>query len=184
MVAEFKSMRQAREADQATQSHPDAMGITMDVAEGGFPDTNADDEWRRAANRWELTLHYDGRDLRIPFWQGSGHQIELPTRGRMTDVYGWTIKYRTVARGGDVYQYPKAPTLLSVLECLASEVNLGDQLFEDFCADLGYDTDSRKAYKSWEESRDLMLRIRDWLGHEQFEKFRYTDWGEIECSSD
>ena len=43
-----------------------------------------------------------------------------------------------------------SPELADVLHCLLSDAEAGAQSFEDFCADLGYDTDSRKAEKTWQ----------------------------------
>lgn len=39
--------------------------------------------------------------------------------------------------------------LLHCFYCLVSDGIAGDQSFEDFCTDLGYDTDSRSARKTW-----------------------------------
>lgn len=41
------------------------------------------------------------------------------------------------------------PELCDVLNCLMRDAECGAQSFEDFCADLGYDTDSRSAEKTW-----------------------------------
>lgn len=42
-----------------------------------------------------------------------------------------------------------SPELADVLNCLMRDAECGAQSFEDFCADLGYDTDSRSAEKTW-----------------------------------
>lgn len=45
--------------------------------------------------------------------------------------------------------YTGSPELADVLNCLMRDAECGAQSFEDFCAALGYDTDSRSAEKTW-----------------------------------
>jgi hypothetical protein len=65
---------------------------------------------------YKVGLRYDGRQMTVPFYCGVMHS--------------W-------------------PTTRDVVECLASDVFCFDRDyvrdFEDFCSDLGYDPDSRKA---------------------------------------
>ena len=46
--------------------------------------------------------------------------------------------------------HKKMPDLEGVLECLRSDCSSADQPFKEWATDLGYDTGSRKAYKTWE----------------------------------
>lgn len=41
--------------------------------------------------------------------------------------------------------YVKKPSPAAVLYCLLSDAAAGSELFADFCAELGYDEDSRRA---------------------------------------
>lgn len=43
----------------------------------------------------------------------------------------------------------KEPTSADVVSCLLSDASCAYGSFEDFCSDLGYDTDSRKAYRTY-----------------------------------
>lgn len=56
------------------------------------------------------------------------------------------------------------PTAADVLSCLVSDVHSGEQSFEDFCSDLGYDTDSRRAEKTWKTCAAMAPRVRKFLG--------------------
>lgn len=56
------------------------------------------------------------------------------------------------------------PTAADVLNCLVSDVQYGEVSFEEFCSDLGYEEDSRKAYAVWEKCRKLAPRVRRFLG--------------------
>ena len=52
------------------------------------------------------------------------------------------------------------PDPLTVLQCMVLDTDCGNMPFEEFCSDLGYDSDSRKALALWDQC------------HEQGEKFR------------
>lgn len=52
--------------------------------------------------------------------------------------------------------------LLWAFDCFLGDAISGEDSFEDFCSELGYDEDSRKAYKIWracQRSADKFYRI-------------------------
>jgi hypothetical protein len=49
----------------------------------------------------------------------------------------------------DDYTYTVAPTQASVLYCLLSDADCGNYTFDEFCDNLGYDNDSRKALETY-----------------------------------
>lgn len=54
--------------------------------------------------------------------------------------------------------------VLNALYCFVSDALSGLDSFEDFCRNFGYDTDSRKAYKTWQacqRSTTKALRVLD-----------------------
>ena len=56
------------------------------------------------------------------------------------------------------------PELAEVLECLASDAIMADELFESWCASLGYDPDSRKAERTYKACRKQAASLRRVLG--------------------
>lgn len=56
----------------------------------------------------------------------------------------------------DIIHYPKAPTAYDVLTCITKS-DPGD--FENFCSEYGYDTDSRKAKKTYKAVRDEWYNV-------------------------
>jgi hypothetical protein len=56
------------------------------------------------------------------------------------------------------------PTAADVLDCLLSDAQMGTGTFEDFCADLGYDTDSRKAFDTWQACERIAKSLPRFLG--------------------
>jgi hypothetical protein len=70
---------------------------------------------------------------------------------------------------GSAHQAP--PQAKWVLWSLGSDAQMGQDTFEEFCGDLGYDTDSRKAYETWQACRDMDLQLRRFAGSANFEDF-------------
>ncbi len=84
----------------------------------------------------------------------------------------------TLGRGPTAFETPfsqgmahtQNPTAADVLNCLVSDADCGDRSFEEFCSDLGYSEDSRKAFAAWEQCRTCAPRVRALLG-DHFEEF-------------
>lgn len=81
-------------------------------------------------------------------WQETANKWIIKIAGQSFDYYtGSSIK--------------KAPDYDSVMTCLVSEAEALEQTFENWAYYFGFDTDSRKAYKIWEEccnnTRKLIL---------------------------
>lgn len=123
-----------------------------------------DDDWQRKANLWDIALEYQGRKFRTDYWMGAGlTQAKVlagakPTFGRDS---------RRV--------YPRVPTRDEVLGSLASDCSLGEQTFRDFCGDLGYDTDSRKALATWEACNNMVDDLRRLFGGD-YQAFTEREW--------
>lgn len=56
----------------------------------------------------------------------------------------------------DTIHYPKAPTPYSILACLTK---YDPGTFEDFCSEFGYDTDSKKAEKTYNAVKEEYLNV-------------------------
>lgn len=54
----------------------------------------------------------------------------------------------------------------TVLDSLVSDAAMGLTGFDDFCGDLGYDTDSRKAFATWEACQRTADQLAAFLGGE------------------
>lgn len=67
----------------------------------------------------------------------------------------------------------KAPEAQDVLQCLASDASGADQSFSSWCSDLGYDEDSRKAFRTYRVIERQTAKLRAFLGAEAFEQILY-----------
>src|SRR5574342_52973 len=56
------------------------------------------------------------------------------------------------------------PTAIEVLGCLASDASGIDESFADWCANYGYDTDSRKAKKTYDTIKKQAANLKRFLG--------------------
>jgi hypothetical protein len=63
------------------------------------------------------------------------------------------------------------PTAAEVLDCLASDAAgiENARSFEDWCSEYGYDTDSRRAEKTFKTCEHQASRLKTFLGDELFE---------------
>ena len=64
----------------------------------------------------------------------------------------------------------KQPKLDEVLNCLASDCSGVENDFEDFCSELGYDTDSRKAERIFKTCKAQAVKLEEFLGTEAFQQ--------------
>ncbi|HVT61903.1 MAG TPA: hypothetical protein VHD33_00235 [Legionellaceae bacterium] len=64
----------------------------------------------------------------------------------------------------------KAPEADDVLNCLISDCSVIDQTFEDWAGDFGYDTDSRKAEKTYKACIKTGNRLLKFLGFPLFDE--------------
>lgn len=136
-------------------------------------------EWNAKAVHWQITIKAGGSSHSFQYSEGIGHFMNLPYNARITlDIAGvqasiqsgqpfsmighhdYLTKYFTarVQRKKGLYSVTP-PQSLDVLQSLGSDAQLGLDTFEDFCGNLGYDTDSRKALKAWEACRDTRLAL-------------------------
>lgn len=65
------------------------------------------------------------------------------------------------------------PKIEGVLDCLLCDASTPD-VFEDFCSEFGYDTDSRKAEKTFKACLRVADKMRNLLGSE-FRTFLYAE---------
>lgn len=64
----------------------------------------------------------------------------------------------------------RKPTADQVLECLISDASSIDNArgFDDWCSDFGYDTDSRKAEKTYSACKRATDKLRAFLGADAY----------------
>ena len=93
----------------------------------------------------------------------------------------WRCTLRNGAGGRYTFGYhqgsahTEAPTLADCLDSLGSDASAYDNArgFEDFAADMGYDTDSRKAERTYRACGRVLAALRRLLGADECENLMY-----------
>lgn len=67
----------------------------------------------------------------------------------------------------------RKPSAADILDCLSSDACGIEQSFEDWASDLGYDTDSRKAFDTYQTCQRQAKELRSLLGREAFNELLY-----------
>lgn len=65
-----------------------------------------------------------------------------------------------------------APTQASVLWCLLMDMELGQGTFQEFCDNLGYDSDSMRAHKIYLDSQNTLHKMHNILTRSDIEHLR------------
>lgn len=97
-------------------------------------------------------------------WQMSANPwtVALRRRGRSLTLDYWTGSAIT-----------DEPTAKDVLESLALDASSGENDFEEFCKEFGYDEDSRRALRIWKACRSMSVRLKRFLGND-YESIVYS----------
>ena len=132
-------------------------------------------EDKQKMDNFQVTLNYQGRKMITTFKMGLGYRIvdksklfDLKTYG-LGKYAGKKIPYGI--RGRDIAileEFSKAtpPEVANVLYCLLCDAFCGQDTFEDFCDNFGYDTDSRKALELYLACQKIEKDLRKLLGND------------------
>jgi hypothetical protein len=113
------------------------MNIKMKTVHGNkLAEQGKLDDWQRSAHPYTCTLMYNNKQMTIPFFMGSAHTSE--------------------------------PKKTDVIPCLLSDYSIvkSSRHFEDFCDNLGYDSDSRKAEKIYNDTKRQAEKFENMFGEE------------------
>ncbi len=139
-------------------------------------------EWMH--DQWLCTLKRETKVLATPFKQGLAHRKINPRKAAHTVGYSLmghelkryqqsshTIKPEKWVAMSD----PLSPELDTVLDSLMSDAICYDDArdFEDFAANLGYSTDSRKAEATYRACGELAKQLRHFLGDDLYQTLLY-----------
>lgn len=128
----------------ATEKLSDFIQRNKITASVEWADTNpnmaSDEEWMRQANHYKITLRCQRHTFTTYFSQGCGITRE--------------------------------PSASDLLNCLASDAAgfANAQSFEDWCSEYGYDTDSRKAEKTYNVIQKQAEHLERFLPDGEYER--------------
>lgn len=161
-------MRHYNETDRAVWEYLQSIGVKFEsVYQGGRVDNDNGNKWEHDLFTVRFTR---GKSvMETDYRQGIGHRV-------MSPVTGLGREAEDVGASGPVFFgygdrmtkiYVKKPSPAAVLYCLLSDAAAGSELFADFCAELGYDEDSRRALAIYEACQKTAVQMRMFTGEER-----------------
>lgn len=99
----------------------------------------------------DIDRHPHGLCYTITLAQTKGLR-RMGARRRKSVAFPFWASAKEFEEGRAVAEY-------DVLSCLSSEITTPNK-FEEFCSEFGYDSDSRKAYTTWEHANDFACQLR------------------------
>lgn len=94
-----------------------------------------------------------------------------------THPYKVTLRYQRRSMTTPFFMGPaleRDPSAADVLACLLSDASCAESSFEDWCSDLGYDADSRKALSTYEACKATAVKLARFLGDDLAEFTRLS----------
>lgn len=140
-------------------------------------------------DKWECTLHYKNKTAVFDYSTGIGQRVPaLGVKAERLPRTQWIHKNSgSVVRNAKeaieknmlvlVKKNGKAigPSVADVLSCLLTDSVACEQSFEDWCSDFGVDTDSRKAFRTYELCQQNGNKIVKLLGTELVHNLRQKE---------
>jgi hypothetical protein len=157
-------MRHYIDKDKSVWAYLQSIGVSFEsVYHGGRIDNDNGHKWEH--DIFTVRFVRGKSEIETSYRQGIGHRVSADLNGlgsEAAQVGAGAPKYLdTVFKGMETIKtYVKKPSPAAVLYCLLSDASLGAELFADFCADLGYDEDSRKALAIYEECQKTAAKLR------------------------
>ena len=142
-----------------TRDLADRDGITAKAEHLGLRE---DQGWIH--DEWRVTLANGSATLNTSYRTGIGHRAVVPMRESDWNNMDRRLVASKGGRGTRYSDRPTAPDAASVLDCLLSDASSAESTFEDWCSDLGCDSDSRKALATYLECQKVARQLRDFLG--------------------
>lgn len=129
--------------------------------EGYKPETDKPKDKRWPHFAWRVTLSRGDRSHTTDYRTGIGHAKKLPAPGHFAPMEHDSKRLQLWLNKPGV---AVAPTAADVLSSLLSDAQSGMDTFEDFCGNLGYDTDSRAALDTYLACQATVAPLRRLLG--------------------
>lgn len=124
-------------------------------------------------DNWSVTISYKGKEYTTSYFSGIGHRklissVQKDNRGYYNKIFGDFKNEKGACEAQWLKLIP--PTLANVMHCLLLDGRSATGTFEDFCGDLGYDSDSRKALETYLACQVTFNGMLKMLGTELFDK--------------
>lgn len=134
-------------------------------------DLSNDKEW--PCDLWRIVFTAQNhKEFVTEFRTGLGHRINLKNSFGFTAYKTQADKLKQVTGMASACvkindcAYAITPTQASVLYCLLSDAECGNDTFDGFCSNMGYDTDSRKALETYLACQETNTKLNKFFSRE------------------
>lgn len=128
------------------------------------PDSPGEKPWEH--HLWDVTLTREGQSITFPYRMGLAHEQTKCGKRKPQIIGRYAIRPMRVCdhvRCENAGWQPAPPNLYDVLTSLKADATHGET-FADWCANYGYDTDSRKAMETYLACQESENRSRRFFG--------------------
>lgn len=144
------------EQEQAVEAWVLAQEITYEVRYTGPTERHG---WK--ADSWVFSFKREGwPPLEFEYSTGLGHRTPAP---KPTDGGPPPRRNTLMWERLEAQRQPQVPAVAGVLNSLLLDFSSTEQPFEDWCADFGYDSDSRKGLDTYLECQQNGVKLRKLL---------------------
>lgn len=125
------------------------------------------DKWQ--CDAWLFTI----KNQEFNYYTGLGHRRLSDYDRKMTERdfplprNPQTVYYRSYLAALEKVKKPVVPHIVGLLYSIITDGMACDMSFEDWCSDLGYDTDSRKALETYLLCQSNSAKYKKIFTHEQ-----------------
>lgn len=100
-------------------------------------------------DKWRITLSRGDRHMSFDYRTGTGHR-RVPLNKFTAGKFTTEAKSRPEKKGDRGWAIPCVPPAYDVLASILSDASAERENFVEWCENIGYDTDSRKALDTYE----------------------------------
>jgi hypothetical protein len=116
-------------------------------------------------NNVKIAVEYADENKNAPDWKNANHyKVTLRSNGKQLTTY--------FSQGYGITGEPKPEDVLSSLSLDSSGVE-NSRSFEDWAAEYGYDTDSRKAERIYKVCEKQANKLKTFLGDDLYQELLY-----------
>lgn len=148
---------------QDVDNYLSELGVTFNAQYLG--ETTRDDNWK--CDEYRITFTRGTVEIKTDYYMGTGHR--KPVKGAPTDSGRGNTLFRE--QWEKKYFKPIPPMAADVLYSLILDASAIDESFEDWAANFGYDTDSRKALSTYNQCCEIGQKMRRLFTSDEREKF-------------
>lgn len=157
-------MRFYNEQDKAVAAYLEAIGVVFSCEyRGERTDNDGGTPW--VYDLFTVRFSRGGAVIETSYRQGMGLRVTA-------DFDALEDEAAEVGAAAPVYLGAgavKMSAAAGVLFCLFADADIGRELFADYCAPMGYSTDSRKAWALYEECQKIAAQLRLFTAEERAE---------------